>query len=43
MISACRKIGWTIQVVVMGEALLLALVSLYALQSDARVFRYAGF
>lgn len=43
MISACRKIGWTIQVVFMGEALLLALVSLYALQSDARVFRYAGF
>jgi hypothetical protein len=36
-------LGLAVQIVVLGEALFFALVTLYAMQTDARVFRYAGF
>ena len=36
-------LGLVLQIVVLGEGLFFALVALYAMQADARVFRYAGF
>ena len=40
---AFRAVGVTIRAVVLGELLFLAIVVLYALQSRATVFEYAGF
>jgi hypothetical protein len=38
-----RRFGTAIQIIFLGEALFWALVTLYAMQANARVFRYAGF
>jgi hypothetical protein len=40
---ACRIAGIVLQAVVLGEALFMAIVTLYAMQSGAQLFRYAGF
>jgi hypothetical protein len=36
-------LGVALQVLVIGEGLFFAIVTLYAMHADARVFRYAGF
>ena len=39
----CRFVGILLQIIVLGEGLFLAISTLYAMQTGARVFRYAGF
>lgn len=43
MIRFFRGLGIAFQVIVLGEALFIALITMYAMQSGARIFRYAGF
>ena len=38
-----RRLGIAVQIVVLGEALFLAIATMYAMQTMARVFRYANF
>jgi hypothetical protein len=38
-----RSIGIAVRSVLFGQALLIAFVTMYAMQSGARIFRYAGF
>jgi len=38
-----KAAGVVLQAVILGEALFVAIVTLYAMQSGAQVFRYAGF
>ncbi|NUQ61490.1 MAG: hypothetical protein HUU20_03315 [Pirellulales bacterium] len=39
----CRAAGIVVQIIVMGELLLLAIGTMYAIQTNTQVFRYAGF
>lgn len=38
-----RRLGMLVQILVLGQLLVLALGGLYAAGAGARVFRYAGF
>ena len=38
-----RKLGLAVQILVLGELLFLAVNALYAMQTGARVFKYAQF
>lgn len=38
-----RALGTTIRVIVLGELLFIALVTLYSMQTNSHIFRYAGF
>lgn len=41
--KVCRAAGIAVQIVVLGELLLLAISTMYAIQTNSQVFRYAGF
>lgn len=41
--NLCCALGVTVQIVVLGEALFVAIATLYSLESGTQVFRYAGF
>jgi hypothetical protein len=38
-----RGLGIALQVLVLGELLFIAVATMYAMQTGAQVFRYAGF
>ncbi len=38
-----KRLGIAVQIVVLGNALFLAIATMYAMQTMARVFRYANF
>ena len=38
-----RGLGIAVQIFVLGELLFVALATLYSMQKDSHVFRYAGF
>ena len=38
-----RALGIGVQILVLGELLFVALATMYAMQTGAQVFRYAGF
>ena len=38
-----RVLGMAVQIFVLGELLFLAVATLYSMQTDSHVFRYAGF
>ena len=43
-VEKCFRIaGILLQIIVLGEGLYLAIATLYAMQTGARLFRYAGF
>ncbi len=41
--KVCRTAGIVVQIIVLGELLLLAIGTMYAIQTNTQVFRYAGF
>ncbi len=42
-VKRARRLGMLVQILVLGQLLVLALGGLYAAGAGARVFRYAGF
>lgn len=42
-VVAARRLGMLLQILLLGQLLVLALGGLYAVGAGARVFRYAGF
>lgn len=41
--TIARRLGTLTQILLVGSALFLSFISLHAMQSGARIFRYAGF
>ena len=38
-----KALGIAVQIIILGEALFLAVAMMYSMQTQAQVFRYAGF